>query len=130
MRPSESGVAFNASRKNTLLELERLRQQRHARERHALHAGNSFETLADLPVDLSQLVVLVTDERRLNVKQQKVLRVEARIDALQVEQRAYKQSRTNQQQQRQRHLDHDESTTQQRTMTQHSIHVRCLSVTA
>src|SRR6185369_3596356 len=93
-----------------------LRQQRHPRKRHALHAGNSFETLADLRVDLSQLVVFVTNQRRLDVKEQKVLRVEARIDALQVEQRANKQARTNQQQQRQRHLDHYQTTTQQRSM--------------
>ena len=43
-------------------------------------------------------IVFVTNQRRLNVKQQEVLCVEARIDSLQVEQRSYKQSRANQQQ--------------------------------
>src|SRR6185436_7492349 len=93
-----------------------LRKQRHARERNALHSRNTFETFAYLLINLAQLFVFVTDQCGLHFKQQKILRVEAWIDSLQIQQRAHKQSGANQQQQRQRHLDHNQTAAQYRTM--------------
>jgi hypothetical protein len=58
-------------------------------------------------IKLRQLFILVTEQARLNIEQQQIPRIEAWLDALQINERADEQASADQQHKRERHLRDD-----------------------
>ena len=79
-----------------------------APKRRRAHARQTIQPRKQLLIEPHQSFVFVSTLLRLQSEEQKVLLIEAQVDAFQIVKRADEQTRANQQQQRERDLRHDQ----------------------
>ena len=79
------------------------------------HAGQSFEPLLQLPVELDRLAVFVSRQAGVNSEEQNVLRIETRIECLQLMQGTHQQPGADQYHYRERNLRHNRRVAKPRT---------------